>query len=50
MTVNDGVPSAKTEPAASGAAAMIRRILLAAKRFWFDREALQRRGGWWRAP
>ena len=48
MTVNDGAPLATAESAAS-AVAVIRRILVAVKRFWFDREALQWPSGWWRA-
>ena len=37
MTVDDGAPPATAEPAAS-AVAVIRRIPIAVKRFWFDRE------------
>ncbi len=50
MTVNDGAPPVTAAPAPSGAFATIRRLLRAAKRFWFDREALLPRPvGWWRA-
>ena len=48
MTVDDGAPPATAEPAAS-AVAVIRRILIAVKRFWFDGRALQWPSGWWRA-
>jgi hypothetical protein len=50
MTVDDGAPHATAVSAPSGAVATIRRLLGAAKRFWFDREALLPRPvGWWRA-